>query len=186
MNICHEADLPFYFTWAAATLGEAYTLCGRVTDATPLLSQSMEQSTAMGSPHWEGFFHLPSGEAYCLTGRLEEAHTLLQQTLTLARRYQQRGNQASALRLLGEVAARRQPPEADQAEVYFRQAIGLTEELGMRPLQAHCRLGLGTVYAKQGRRNRARDELSAAVALYREMAMTFWLPQAEAVLTQIR
>ena len=55
----------------------------------------------------------------------------------------------------------------------------------MRPLQAHCHLGLGTLYAKTGRREQARAELSAAIELYRAMEMTFWLPQAEVVLAQV-
>ena len=52
----------------------------------------------------------------------------------------------------------------------------------MRPLQAHCHLGLGTLYARVGQREQARAELSTAMALYRSMDMTFWLPQAEATL----
>jgi hypothetical protein len=55
----------------------------------------------------------------------------------------------------------------------------------MLPLQAHCRLGLGTLYAKLGRQEPARMELSAAIKLYRSMAMTFWLPQAEAALAEV-
>ena len=54
----------------------------------------------------------------------------------------------------------------------------------MRPLQAHCYLGLGTLYAATGQRELARTALDAAIALYREMEMTFWLPQAEATLAQ--
>jgi len=54
----------------------------------------------------------------------------------------------------------------------------------MRPLQAHCHLGLGTLHAKIGLREQARPALSAAIALYRAMDMTFWLPQAEAALAQ--
>jgi hypothetical protein len=52
----------------------------------------------------------------------------------------------------------------------------------MRPLQAHCHLGLGTLYAKSGQAEHARSELATAIALYRAMEMTFWLPQAEAAL----
>jgi hypothetical protein len=55
----------------------------------------------------------------------------------------------------------------------------------MRPLQAHCHCGLGTRYAKLGRREPARAELFAALALYRAMEMTFWLPQTEAALAQV-
>ena len=55
----------------------------------------------------------------------------------------------------------------------------------MRPLQAHCHYGLGTLYAKHGQREQARAELSAAIELYRAMDMTFWLPQAGATLAQV-
>jgi len=60
----------------------------------------------------------------------------------------------------------------------------LAEELGMRPLQAHCHRGLGTLYATIGQREQARTALSAAVELYQAMAMTFWLPETEVALAQ--
>ena len=56
----------------------------------------------------------------------------------------------------------------------------------MRPLLAHCHLGLGRLYAKIGQQAQARAELSTAIELYRAMEMTFWLPQAEAALAQVR
>jgi Flp pilus assembly protein TadD len=55
----------------------------------------------------------------------------------------------------------------------------------MRPLVAHCHLGLGKLYARIGRRAEARTDLSAAIELYRAMEMTFWLPQAEAALAKV-
>lgn len=75
--------------------------------------------------------------------------------------------------------------DVDQAAAHYRQALALADELGMRPLLAHCHLGLGTLYAKSNRREQARTELSAAVTLYRAMDMTFWLPQAEATVAQV-
>jgi len=125
------------------------------------------------------------GEAQMLAGRLDEARALAKGALAHARAHQERGHQAYALRLLGEIAARREPPERDQAGDYFGQALALAEELGMRPLVANCHLGLGTLYAKIGRRAEAHAELSAAIELYRAMDMTFWLPQAEETLAQV-
>jgi len=58
----------------------------------------------------------------------------------------------------------------------------VAEELGMRPLQAHCYRGLGTLYRQKGRGAQARDALAVAITLYRAMDMTFWLAQAEAAL----
>ena len=76
------------------------------------------------------------------------------------------------------------PPDAAQDEAHYCQALALAEELGMRPLRAHCHLGLGTLYVKTGQRGLARTELSTAMGLYRAMDMHFWLPQAEAALAQ--
>jgi tetratricopeptide (TPR) repeat protein len=120
-----------------------------------------------------------------LAGRLEEAHALAERALAHARAHQERGLETYALRLLGDIAARREPPEPESAEIHYRQALTLAEELGMRPRMAHCHLGLGKLHAKSGHRAEARAELSAAVELYRAMAMTFWLPQAEAALMQV-
>jgi hypothetical protein len=61
----------------------------------------------------------------------------------------------------------------------------LAEELAMRPLLAHCHLGLGTLYATIGRPKQARAELSTAIELYHAMDMPFWLPRAEAALASI-
>jgi Flp pilus assembly protein TadD len=61
----------------------------------------------------------------------------------------------------------------------------LAEALGMRPLQAHCHRGLGTLYAATGQREQARTALAMAIELYRGMDMTFWLPETEAALAQV-
>jgi class 3 adenylate cyclase/tetratricopeptide (TPR) repeat protein len=184
VGICQDADLPFYFPWMASALGAAYTLCGRVTDAVVLLMQAMDQTSAMETVFIQALCRLALGEAHLLAGHLEEAHALADRALTLARAHQERGHQAYALHLLGNIAALREPPECDQAVAHYRQALTLADALGMRPLQAHSHLGLGTLYAKIGQRAPASAELSAAIDLYRAMAMTFWLPQAGAALAQ--
>ena len=99
--------------------------------------------------------------------------------------HQERGHQAYALRLLGEIAAHRFPPDVDEAATHYCQALALAEELGMRPLQAHCHRGLGTLYARTGQRDQARTALATAIELYRGMDMTFWLPQTEAAQAQV-
>jgi tetratricopeptide (TPR) repeat protein len=127
---------------------------------------------------------LPLGEARLLAGRPEEAQTIAEQALAQAREHQERGNQAYALRLLGDIAARREPAESDPAGAYYHQALALADELGMRPLVAHCHRGLGTLYVTTGQTEQAVVELSTAIEMYRTMGMTFWLPQTEAALPQ--
>jgi tetratricopeptide (TPR) repeat protein len=186
VGICQDANLPLYFPWMAAALGAAYTLCGRVADATPLLTQALEQSVTTGTMVFQALCRLSLGEAQVQAGRLEEAHALAERALALASRLQERGHQAYALRLLGDIAARRDSPESEQAETHYQHARALADELGMRPLVAHCHLGLGLLYRKIDRGEQSRTELSTAIAMYRAMDMTFWLPQAEAALAQVR
>jgi class 3 adenylate cyclase/tetratricopeptide (TPR) repeat protein len=185
VSLCQDVALPWWFSWMAPALGAAYTLAGRIADAVPLLTRAMEESMAMERVDLQAFCRLSLGEAHMLADRLEEAHALVEQALAHARAHQERGNEAYALRLLGDIVTRRDPPQVELAVAYYRQALALAEDLGMRPLQAHCHRGLGTLYAKTGQRQQAQAELSAAIAMYRTMAMTFWLPQAETALAQV-
>jgi tetratricopeptide (TPR) repeat protein len=186
VGICQDTDLSVWFPLMATALGAAYTLGGRVADAVPLLRQAMEQTITTARVADQALCGLCLGEAQLLAGRLEEAHALADGALALTRAHQERGHQAYALRLLGEIYARHAPPAIEPAATHYRQALALAEELGMRPLQAHCHLGLGTLYAGIGQREQAHAALTTAMALYRAMEMTFWLPQAEATLAQVR
>jgi len=55
----------------------------------------------------------------------------------------------------------------------------------MRPLVAHCKLGLGKLYGRKGNRGHAQEHLTTAIAMYREMGMTYWPEQAEEELRQL-
>ena len=185
LDLCRVFDIRLGFPETAAALGCAYACAGRVAEALPLLEQAEQRAAAMetmgGSSLGVGYV----SEAYLLAGRMQEAGQCAGRALDLARAHKERGHEAWALRLLGEVAAHQTPPEIEPAAHHYRQALTLADELGMRPLQAHCHLGLGTLYARTGQRQQARAELSTAIEMYRAMAMTFWLPQAEVALAQV-
>jgi hypothetical protein len=128
---------------------------------------------------------IPLGEGYLRAGRLDDALHQARHAVEVCRQHQLRGHEAWALRLLGEVAARREPVETESTEVHYRQALARAEELGMRPLVAHCHLSLGNLAVQTGRHDAARVELTAAIELYRAMEMTFWLPEAERALAKV-
>jgi tetratricopeptide (TPR) repeat protein len=183
LGLCQVWNVWSWFTNLAAHLGYAYALSGRVAEAVPMLEQAVGRNiytTGMGVL-WTAYL----SEAYLLAGRREEAIQLAERAFALAREHNEPSNQAWALRLLGEIAAQRDPPEVESGEDHYRRALALAEDLGMRPLLAHCHRGLGELYAKIRRRSEARAELSAATELYRALDMTFWLPQAEAALQAV-
>jgi class 3 adenylate cyclase/tetratricopeptide (TPR) repeat protein len=185
VSIYQNANLPRYFPLMTTALGTAYTLGGRVDDAVPLLTQAMEQTAAPEPVAFQALCRLSLGEVQVLANRMEEAYALAEQALAHAHERQERGNEAYALRLLGDIAARRDPPRSEPAVTHYQQALTLAEELGMPPLQAHCHHGLGTLYSQLGQREQACAVLTAAIDLYRAMDMTFWFPQAEAALVQV-
>jgi tetratricopeptide (TPR) repeat protein len=166
-----------------AGLGYASALQGRLADGCALLEEAVREGISTGARravHWAWL-----SEACRRAGRGEEAWQHARQALALAQQQKDRGEEALALHQLGVVHAHATSPDVMQATAYYQQALVLAEELGMRPLQAHCHLGLGTLYTTTGQQEQARTELATAIEMYRAMEMTFWLPQAEAALAQV-
>jgi tetratricopeptide (TPR) repeat protein len=120
------------------------------------------------------------GEAYLLAGRGQDALAATTRAVQLAHEGGERGAEAHALRLLGEIAYRSDPPEIEAAEGYYQRAMALSEELEMRPLVAKCQLGLGRLYHRVGKPQRGQEHVAAAMRMFREMDMGFWLERAEA------
>jgi tetratricopeptide (TPR) repeat protein len=126
------------------------------------------------------------GEAYALNQQLDDALERAQEALALAQNHEELGHEAWAHRLLGQIAMRRRDLlDARAAEDHFRRALTLAAELEMRPLMAHCHLGLGKFYGRTGQCELAREYLSTAATMYREMDIGSWLEQAEAEMRQL-
>jgi class 3 adenylate cyclase/tetratricopeptide (TPR) repeat protein len=185
LELCQIANILTWFPTVAATLGYAYTLAGRIAEALPLLQQAAAQDTSRGISAGHARWVAYLSEAYRLTGHMDEATDLARSALAFAHDLKAQGNEAYALRLLGEIHAHQDPLAVEVAEAAYRDALALAEALGMRPLLAHCHLGLGTLYTEVGRRGQARAALSNAIELFHAMEMTFWLPRAEALRAQL-
>jgi tetratricopeptide (TPR) repeat protein len=185
LGLCQDWHILILWPIMAAALGLAYALEGRVAAGLALVEQGVEHQAARQNPRSLTRVIICLSEVHLLADRLEEAYQRAGQAVDLARQCQQRGWQAWAMWLLGESAARQASPEVEPAAGHYRQALALAEALGMRPLQAHCHCGLGTLYATHGQGEQAPTELAAAIAMYRAMDMTFWLPETEAALAQV-
>jgi tetratricopeptide (TPR) repeat protein len=125
------------------------------------------------------------GEAYLLADRAEDARACADRAVTLARERGEQGYEAWALRLVAEVASHGPRPDVGTAKANYGTSIALASELGMRPLLAHCHLGLCRLYRQTGKREQAHEHLTTATKMYREMNMRFWLPKVEAETTQL-
>jgi class 3 adenylate cyclase/tetratricopeptide (TPR) repeat protein len=181
IGVCDAWDLIVIHPTAAFALGLAYALCGRLAEALPILEEAEARAPAIR------IFDTSTARTalctgYLLAGRLDEAAEIALRVADLAARHRYRGIQARAWRVLGEIAARSDPPEVDTAEEHYRRTLASAEELGMRPLVAHCRLGLGRLYRRVGERRKIEEQVAIALAMYRDMGMGFWLEKAEVAL----
>jgi class 3 adenylate cyclase/tetratricopeptide (TPR) repeat protein len=166
-------------------LGYASALQGRLAEGRALLEEGIREGIRTDALQNHSLRVAWLSEVCRLAGRGEEAGQHARRALDLARQQKERGNEAFALHQLGVIHAHADSPNAAQAEAHYQQALALAEELGMRPLVAHCHHGLGQLYCQTGRAEQARAALTTALDLYRAMDMTFWLPQAEAALVQV-
>ena len=155
--------------WALACLGEADAATERADEAERLLQAARAASRLAGNS-WS---YVWLCRAYVRLGRVADAARgivrVLEPRTTAAEAY--------AWYLRGEIGAVR--PDRETPEACYARAIDLANTVGLRPLAAHCHLGLGTVHGRAGRRDNARAELAIAIGMYREMGIAFWQSEAE-------
>jgi len=166
-------------------LGHAYALSGRLSEGLALLEEALRAMDAMAMVQWRSPLIARLVETYVLADRPEDARTLMERGLILARRHGHRGAEASALRLLGDVASHNDRRDVTVAEAHYGSALTLASELEMRPVIAHCHLGLGMLYGRTDKRQQAREHLRIANTMYREMDMGFSLQKAETAMAEL-
>ncbi len=185
LALCHASGNRDWSISIMGGLGYAYALAGRGEEGLALLKEAIREGGHTGERFAYAILLTEFSTVSLLVGRHDEARRHAHHAHEVACQQKARGDEALALCQLGVVHGHADPPDVERAEGHYRQALVLAEELGMQPLQAHCHLGLGQLYAKRGRRAEARAELETAIELYHAMEMTFWLPQAEAALAQV-
>ena len=175
-------DIHRYITGIIGYLGHAHVLSGRLSKGLSLHEQWLhDEIHEFGSRGSAGYaWGLANvAEAYGLANREKDAIRTVRQALDFAREFHRRPQEAWVLRALGEIASHRAQPDNESAEASYRQAMALADELGMRPIVAHCHHGLGKLYRRVGKGEEGREHLATAVTMYREMGMRFWVEQVE-------
>jgi tetratricopeptide (TPR) repeat protein len=186
LGLCQSSNLLLMYPRVAAALGFVYAQSGRLPEAVPLLERAVEQATSLRLTNMHATFLTWLAETCLMSGRMEDSVRLTDLALERSRQQKEQGHEAHALRLLGELAARGEPPDIAKSEDCYRRALLLAGELGMRPLLARCHLALGLLYRQAGPRASVEQHLDIAITLFREMDMRFWLEEAEKGLRELR
>jgi tetratricopeptide (TPR) repeat protein len=163
-----------------ASLGHTYARSGRIGEGISLLQQALATYESAGIGYCHSISVVQLGEAYLLADQVEDARACADRAVMLARTRGERGYEAYARCLLGEIAAHSGRPGVSEARAWYREALAFAEERGMRPLVAHCNVRLGKLNRRSGDRTQAEEYLTAGITMYRDMDMRFWLEEAEA------
>ncbi len=185
LALCHSANIRVYVPFTASRLGCAYSHAGRSAEALPYLEQGVGESLNSGRAAFVALSAASLAEGYLFAGRLSEAADAANRALALAQQHKERGHEAWAVKVLGDISMQQSRPNADQAETLYREAFERCSELHMGPLAAHCRMGLASVAAARGATAQARAEIAAAIERYRAMEMTHWQSRAAAALAEL-
>jgi len=185
LALCREADVLSAFSFTARNLGHAQSLLGHPDHALPIVSEAVRPQKVSFSIVPSAYPLTALAEAYRLQGENEKAIQNAEEALSIFRQNGERGFAAWALYYLAKVQFDGGPEQVQKSWQSYRQAKEQAEELRMKPLLAHCQIGLGEAYARKGLSKEARSEIVAGIELYRSMDMAFWIPQAESVLCKI-
>jgi tetratricopeptide (TPR) repeat protein len=173
LDACREKHLDVWRPLPSSLLGLTLALSGRLDEAMPLLQDGVHLSEVLGINAYLALWTLHWAEGLMAAGEDERAREMAQHALDLARSHKERGHQAWAWRLLGDLASRMGAPALAEAERYYRESLDIAEELVMQPVIAHAKLGLGRVMRLAGDRARAEEYVVAAFMLFRSMDVPY-------------
>ena len=181
VTLCREWNLHFVTPTLAELLGYVYALAGRLPEGLDLLRGAVADAESIGFSMFLTPAIVHFSEAHLLAGQIDggsrqrrtSPKNLRASTANAVRKH---GRNAS----LAKIAAQSNPRDIEAAEGGYREAITLARGLGMRPLIAHCHVGLGKLVRRAGKPEHALENLTIAARMWREMDMRFWLEKAEA------
>jgi tetratricopeptide (TPR) repeat protein len=176
------ADVPVVQLVMVSTLGEVFNVLDHIEEALVLHERAWQFADSKRLLGYGPRVLALLGDAYGRAGRTDEAVSTGLRAVDLARRLGRRGGEARILYLLGNIHGYGEPVNGNQAREVYQEAMALAHELGMRPLESQCHLALGRLAATTGNKQQARDQLSVAVRMFREMGMLTWPEQAESAL----
>lgn len=153
LTMCKSAEFPIYVPRIASCLGAAYASLGRTDEALVLLEEAVRQAAASNLTFGHSLVLSIFGRVCQLAGRQDEAITHAHDAIDLARASGERGNEAWAWCLLGDLVSDGNAiaPRIEEAHNHYHTALMIGQDLGMRPLQSQCLNGLSRLQ-KDGRK----------------------------------
>jgi len=102
---CHEWNITSHTPIAMAFLGHVYAWSGRIGEGLSCLQEALTDYESAGIGYYHSLSVEQLGEAYLLADQIDNARACADRAVMLARGRGERGFEAWALRLLGDIAS---------------------------------------------------------------------------------
>jgi hypothetical protein len=171
MSSCRSWGFVAWLPNIEASLGRAYACTGRPGAGQELIRRAIMHTRAIRilvhTGRWEAWL----AEALMAGGDVAGAHARALEAVKLSRRHSERGNEAEALRILGEIGLRMPDFDRDATAATLEAALALAAACEMRPLMMQCHDALARLHQRAGDEGPAEAHRSMAAALAGEMGI---------------
>ena len=143
----------------------------RTTRALTLLEEGTKEDNLRAS-FWPTHPLIILADAYRAVGKVSEAAETVSRALKISDKRGERGFEAWAMLVTAGIKNAAQRPE--EANNWYQRALKQASNLSMRPLVAHCHLGLADSHLHLGTKKQAQLENKTALEMYHSLGMTYW------------
>jgi tetratricopeptide (TPR) repeat protein len=185
LEACRKKHLTVWLPIPLSLLGLGFVRMGHVHEGLRLLEDGVALSRELGIRAYLAAWLVNLAEGLLADAQYQRAHETARQALDMAREHGERGHEAQALHVLGDIAARGVPPDPVEARARYEDALRLAGELGLRPLVATCLMSLGALDARLGDGTSAARRRAQAQQTFEELNMRSGREQAERELTEL-
>jgi class 3 adenylate cyclase/tetratricopeptide (TPR) repeat protein len=179
LALCEQASLSVWQPIVSALLGATLVALDRKDDGEALLREAVRRAEALGVVAYLSRWMVLLGEGLLARGDAAAARAAADRAIELALAHGERGHEAMAWRLIGDIASRGAVEDFGAAREAYEQALSIADELGLRPLAARTHFHLGQLQRGLGRLEDAEEHMARAVVLFADMGMRYWLEQSE-------
>jgi class 3 adenylate cyclase/tetratricopeptide (TPR) repeat protein len=179
LEISRRKNLTIWEPIPSSLLGLALVRIGHVAEGLRLLEDSVASSRKLGVRAYFAAWMLNLAEGYLADEQFDRAAATAHEALDLAEAMGERGHQAYAQQLLGDIAARTTSPDLDDALMRYEASLRLATTLGLRPLIASVHIGLHRLHVLRGDEVAAKRHATLARKLVSELGLHPWWERSE-------
>jgi tetratricopeptide (TPR) repeat protein len=185
IDLCRASGTNILVPMLVAPLAYAYALNGAHNRAEKLSVDAWTQLRGTNVFWLYIWLYAPLGMGMLEVGNLSGAREVGTYALNLAKKMGMRGMETDSLRVLGGTYGGSEGADVEEAKKHLVSAMAMAEELRMPAEKANCQFDLAKIQAQAGSVNKARQNIEAAIKLYRDLDMPFWLNRAETMLAKV-